>query len=130
MGKAKQKGKSRNQKIGKRGEDASARYLEALGYEVLERNWKCPAGEADIIALDECTIVFVEVKTRTSLSKGFPSEAVDPEKRRRYEKIACWYLKDHDFVDMPVRFDVIALMIVAQDRALVRHYLNAFQTGW
>lgn len=122
--------RSRNKEIGKRGESAAARYLEMRGYEVIERNWTCPAGEADIIALDGCTLVFVEVKTRTSLEKGFPSEAVTPEKRARYEKIACWFLRDNDYVDVPVRFDIIALVVVASDRAIVRHYRDAFNCAW
>ena len=125
------KKKSRNKEIGKRGEDAAARYLEMLGYEILERNWKCPAGEADIIARDECTLVFVEVQTRTRLQKGLPSEAVTPQKRARYERIAGWYLHDEcEFVDIPVRFDVIALLVAGKDRALVRHYRHAFECGW
>lgn len=130
MGKKKRERQSHNKEMGARGEDAAARYLELLGYEVLERNWTCPAGEADIIARDECTLVFVEVKTRTSFEKGFPSEAVGPEKRARYEQIACWYLRDYECVDIPVRFDVVALLVVAHDRAFVRHYRGAFEAGW
>ena len=131
MGKKKQGGKqTHNQSIGKRGEAAAARYLELMGLEVLERNWKCPAGEADIIARDGDALVFVEVKTRTSLAKGFPSEAVTPQKRDRYERIACWYLRDYEFVDIPVRFDIVALLVVARDRAFVRHYKNAFEAGF
>lgn len=125
MGK-KNKGKTHNKAIGKRGEDAAARYLQLQGYEILERNWACPAGEADIIALDGCVLVFIEVKTRASLAKGFPSDAVTPEKRRRYEKIALWFLKDSDFVDIPFRFDVIGIVPVDDDRASMRHFVNAF----
>ena len=120
---------SHNQEIGRRGENAAARYLEMFGYDILERNWRCPAGEVDIIARDADAVVFVEVKTRTNLMKGLPSEAVDEEKRSRYEKIAGWYLRDYEFVDVPVRFDVVALLVVAEDRALVRHYRNAFCGG-
>ena len=118
-----------NQEVGRRGENAAARYLEMLGYEILERNWRCPAGEVDIVARDMDAVVFVEVKTRTSLAKGLPSEAVDEAKRARYEKIAGWYLRDYEFVDVPVRFDIVALLVVADDRALVRHYCNAFCEG-
>lgn len=115
-----------NQDIGKRGENAAARYLERFGYEIIDRNWKCPAGEVDIVARDYDTLVFCEVKTRTNIEKGFPSEAVTDEKRARYEKIAGWYLRDTEIVDVPVRFDVIALLVVAEDRALIKHYCNAF----
>lgn len=117
---------SHNEEIGRRGEAAAARYLTHFGYEILEMNWTCPPGEADIIALDGDALVFVEVKTRTNINKGFPVEAVDERKRSKYEKIAAWYLRDYDQVDIPVRFDVVDLLVVAEDRALVRHYKNAF----
>lgn len=123
-------GESHNVEIGKRGESAAARYLELRGYEILDRNWSCPAGEVDIVARDGDTVVFCEVKTRTNLEAGLPSEAVDNEKRSRYEKIAAWYLRDYEFVDVPVQFDIIALLVVNEDRALVRHYCNAFCEGW
>ena len=115
-----------NKELGRRGEAAAGRYLEHLGFEIVERNWECPAGEADIIAWDSDWLTFVEVKTRTNLEKGFPAEAVTPNKRQRYEKIAAWYLKDHMIYDTPVRFDIVELLVVAEDRALVRHIGNAF----
>lgn len=115
-----------NVELGRRGEEAAARYLDRAGLEVLERNWTCPAGEADIIARDGCTVVFIEVKTRTGIDKGFPAEAVTPEKRARYEKIAAWYLSKYEYVDVPVRFDVIALIVLSEDRAFMKHYVNAF----
>ena len=120
---------AKNKEIGRRGEIAAARYLDQLGYDILDRNWQCPAGEVDIVARDESSLVFCEVKTRTSIEKGFPSEAVDAEKRSRYEKIAAWYLRDYAYVDIPVRFDVIALLVVAEDRAFIKHYINAFSEG-
>lgn len=116
----------RNVALGKRGEDAAAKFLYVRGYEILERNWKCFAGEADIIARDEHCLVFVEVKTRKDTSKGFPSEAVNSAKREKYEKIALAYVTDHDEADIPVRFDVISLVVVAPDRAMIRHTINAF----
>ena len=126
----KSKKKCHNRELGRRGEEASVRYLELMGYEILERNWECPAGEADIIALDFDELVFIEVKTRTSFEKGFPSEAVNSKKRDRYERIAAWYLHDSDFVNVHVRFDVMALVVLSPDRAFLRHYKNAFGVGW
>ena len=119
----------RNKQLGARGEDAAARYLERRGYDIVDRNWTCPAGEADIVARDEKYLVFVEVKTRTSVETGFPEEAVDGKRRDRYERIAAFYLQDHDFVDMPVRFDVVALLVCDTDRAFIRHHINAFGEG-
>jgi len=129
MAKEKKSVGARGKELGRRGEAAAARYLEHLGYDILDMNWQCPAGEADIVARDVDSIVFCEVKTRTSIEKGFPSEAVDAEKRARYEKIALWYLRDCCLTDMRVRFDVIALVTVAEDRALIKHYVNAFCEG-
>ena len=118
--------KSHNREIGRRGEKAAAHYLELLGFEIVDTNWECPAGEADIVAWDGDYLVFCEVKTRTSLEKGLPCEAVDAEKRHRYELIAAWYLKWHEYYDIPLRFDIVDLLVVAEDRALVRHLRNAF----
>ncbi len=112
--------------LGRRGEDAAQRFLERRGYEVLERNWTCLAGEADIIAEDDDALVFVEVKTRSNCDKGLPEEAVDARKRSRYEKIAAYYLKDHEFTDKAVRFDVISILVVAPERAFLRHHRDAF----
>lgn len=116
----------RSKELGRRGEDAAALYLVRRGYDILERNWTCFAGEADIIARDGEALVFVEVKTRSSVEKGFPSEAVDAPKRERYEKIALAYLTEESFSDIPVRFDVVSIVVLAPDRAFIRHHINAF----
>lgn len=122
-------GSSHNAEIGKRGERAAVLLLERKGFEILETNWRCKAGEADIIAFDEDALVFVEVKTRVGADSGMPAEAVTPQKRSRYEKIAAWYLSQHDVADVRVRFDVIDVLVVAEDRALIRHIVNAFGVG-
>lgn len=118
-----------NAELGRRGEDAAARFLYRRGYDIVERNWTCAAGEADIIARDGEAVVFVEVKTRTSIEKGLPSEAVNQAKRSKYEKIAAMFLSQYDAVDVPVRFDVVSLLVIDSDRALVRHHINAFAEG-
>ncbi len=118
-----------NKTLGKKGEDAAARYLENHDYEIIERNWTCPAGEVDIIARDFDSLVFCEVKTRSNINKGFPTDAVDKKKRARYEQIAMWFLRDFEFSDAPVRFDVISIIAVNEERALLRHFVNAFAKG-
>ena len=116
--------------LGQRGEAAAALFLERRGYEILDRNWTCPAGEADIVARSpEEDIVFVEVKTRSGIEHGFPAEAVTPEKRRRYEKIAGYYLADNVEGDARLRFDVIGILAIGEGRAYVRHHQNAFGCG-
>ena len=112
--------------LGRRGEQAAVRFLERKGYEILETNWECFAGEADIISIDEETLVFTEVKTRTSIEKGFPAEAVDAKKRERYEKIAACYLRGYDGPSQRVRFDVISILVISEDRAFLRLHTNAF----
>lgn len=119
----------RNKALGARGEDAAARFLYRRGYEILERNWECFAGEADIIAKDDDTVVFVEVKTRKGCDHGFPSEAVTAAKRHRYEKIALAYLAECEEVDAPVRFDVVSIVVVSSRKAVVRHQINAFSVA-
>ena len=116
----------RNAELGRRGEDAAARFLDRRGYDIIERNWTCVAGEADIIARDGESVVFVEVKTRSNCEKGLPSEAVDAAKRERYERIAALYLQKLDVVDVPIRFDIVSIVAVGSDRAMIRHHLNAF----
>ena len=121
---------SSTRELGLRGENAACDFLKRRGYIVLERNWTCPAGEADIVAKDEDgVLVFVEVKTRSSLEAGLPAESVTPRKRARYERIAGYFLADYDGADCRVRFDVVALLVLNESRALVRHYVNAFGAG-
>ncbi len=116
------------QALGKRGEEAAAAFLRRHGYAILERNWWSRIGEVDIIAAEEETnaIVFIEVKTRSSLEKGFPEEAVTPEKRRKYETMAALWFAENEFADIPIRFDVISLLVIDDHRAYVRHHVNAF----
>lgn len=121
----------RNKELGAKGELAAALFLERRGYEIVEHNWRCPAGEADLIARDENgTVVFVEVKTRSGVEHGFPAEAVTPARRRRYERIAGYYLSDHVFEDARVRFDVLSILSMKpRNRAYIRHHIDAFGVG-
>ena len=71
-------------------------------------------------------MVFVEVKARTSLEGGLPSETVSEEKRSRYEKIAGWYLRDYEFVDIPIRFDIISIILPKNGEPTIEHIEDAF----
>ena len=112
--------------LGRKGERAAVRFLKNRGFEILETNWVCFAGEADIIALDGSTLCFVEVKTRTGVQKGFPSEAVNAKKRDRYEKIAACYLQTYHKTELYVRFDVISILVLSDNHAFLRLHTNAF----
>ena len=110
----------------RRGEDAAAAYLERIGLTIVERNWRCTSGEADIVALDGPTLVIVEVKTRKSAAAGSPEEAVSATKQRRLVRVARHYLSHAGLENADVRFDVIAIRPIAEDRALLRHHRAAF----
>jgi len=114
--------------LARRGEDAAAAYLERIGLTITDRNWRCTSGEADIIALDGRTLVIVEVKTRRTSSAGTPEEAVSPTKQRRLARVARHYVAHAGLEDTEVRFDVIAIRPIGDDRALLRHHRAAFTT--
>lgn len=107
-------GELSRREVGLLGEDFAARFLEDQGFELLERNWRCRRGEADIIAESpEGALTFVEVKTRRCSSfegECFPEEAVDAAKQQRYACLAEVYLCEHK-KSMPVEVDVASILI-------------------
>jgi putative endonuclease len=113
--------------IGQEGEDRAARYLTKQGYKILERNYRSPggAGEIDLIALHQGTVVFVEVKTRTSDAYGAPELAVTPQKQRRMIRAALGYIKHRKFHQVPCRFDVVAISAATEKE--VELIQNAFE---
>lgn len=105
---------------------AASRYLEHRGYTVLETAWKCPAGACDVIAEDGDAIVFVDVSARRDTDKGFPTEQCSAGVRERREMVAlAWFAEHEEAVDMAVRFDNIAMLVMGDSRAMMRHHLNA-----
>jgi len=112
--------------IGRRGEAAAAAYLERVGFTVVERNWRCKTGEIDIVALDDAVLVLVEVKTRSTSAKGSPEEAVSPTKQRKLVRLAQAYVTSAGIEPTEIRFDVVAIQVIAEDRALLRHHRGAF----
>ena len=113
--------------LGQLGERVAGTFLLRRGYELVERNWRCRYGEADLIAIDGEDLVVVEVKTRSGHREGFPEDAVTPQKRHRYEQIAACYLADKRLEgSFNVRFDVVAILVLGPHRAFLRHHRNAF----
>lgn len=112
--------------LGAWGERVAVDHLREAGFEILSRNWRAPEGELDIIAREEGTIVFVEVKARASGSYGPPEAAVTARKQRRLQRTAWRYLEASDLVEVDWRIDVIAIERSA-DGTLGRldHYVNA-----
>lgn len=115
-----------NQRIGATGEAAAASELEAAGYVILGRNYRCAYGEIDLIARDGDVIVFVEVKTRSSLAFGLPRDAVTAAKRRKLARTASHYLMTHVQEECPYRADIVEVAIVKGRIAAVRHLRGAF----
>ncbi len=98
-------------RLGAAGEDFACRYMEGKGYEVVERSFRCPFGEIDIVALKDGEMVFAEVKTRSTSAYGRPREAVNRAKLSRMEKCARYYLMKTDRPYHGVSLDVIEVTV-------------------
>lgn len=114
--------------FGTRSERAAARFLRRLGYRVLARNYRCPLGELDLIALDGACLVFVEVRSTGTADALRPAHSVDLAKQRRLTDLALHYLHKHRLLDRPARFDVLTLSWPADRREpQITHYRHAFE---
>ncbi|QDV27162.1 YraN family protein [Aureliella helgolandensis] len=115
--------------LGPAGERLAARFLQKQGYRILERSHRQRLGEIDLIALDGQTIVFVEVKTRSSSLGADPSEAVDLRKQTKLTRAALVYLKKRNLLETPARFDVVSIVWPHPTRGQprLRHFPNAFE---
>ena len=94
---------------GRRGEQVAARHLKRCGYVILARNYRTAGAEIDLVALDDSSLVFVEVKFRAGSGFGTPAEAVDLDKRERIRRAAHAFAEWRGVPDLPARFDVVAL---------------------
>ena len=113
--------------LGARGEGLAREYLKAKGYSIIASNFKNKLGEIDIIAKDKGMIVFVEVKTRVSLSCGWPYESVSRAKQKKIARVAWCYLKlNFGTIDVPARFDVVSVHANEQGIFEVMLIKNAF----
>jgi putative endonuclease len=101
---------ARRQALGQEGEALAASWYEANGYEVMDRNWRCREGELDLVVRRQRTIVFCEVKTRTTAAFGLPQEAVTHDKRQRIRQLAARWLVDSPVRPRQIRFDVAAVL--------------------
>jgi putative endonuclease len=115
-----------NTRLATLGEAAAAEELQLQGYSLLTRNYRCRGGEADIVAREGETLVFVEVKTRSRLQHGLPREAVGWTKQQRLGQAALHYCSRHATDDPPVRFDVVEVVVLRNEVADVNLIRNAF----
>ncbi|MEZ0090726.1 YraN family protein [Streptacidiphilus sp. EB129] len=119
---------ARTQALGRYGEDAAARHLAAAGLTVLDRNWRCRAGELDIVALDGDTLAVCEVKTRSEHGFQSPAEAVDPVKAEQLVRLAERWLAERWQAPPPpggVRIDVLCVVHGRRGAARIHHLPGA-----
>jgi len=122
------------QPLGPLGEQLARRFLRKAGMKILADNYRCPAGEVDLIALDRSTrkalgaetIVFVEVKTRRSDRYASPAAAVDSPKQTQLRAAAAYYLAHHDAAGYLTRYDIVSIVARPGQEPEISHIRNAF----
>jgi putative endonuclease len=110
---------------GRRGEEIAAAFLARSGFRLLERNFRCRAGEIDLVAVDGETVVFVEVRSRTGVGRGTPLESVAWRKQVQVGRVARHFLTLRRWHERPARFDVVGVRFDA-DPPAVEHVRAAF----
>jgi putative endonuclease len=121
-------------RLGTEGEMLAARYLAAKGYRIVARNFRFLRNEIDIVARDGDELCFIEVKTRASLDKGHPAEAVTLRKQKEIVRAASGYLAGQENPWINCRFDVITILAKRMDGPAIieydlEHFKAAFMTG-
>jgi putative endonuclease len=119
-----------NLTLGTRGEEIAVAYLKGRKFTIIARNFRCKAGEVDIVARDGTTFVFVEVKTRRTLSCGPPQASVTPFKQRQISKAALIWLAKNRLHEAAARFDVIAILLRDHQVPEIEHIRNAFDLAY
>jgi len=114
------------QEFGRWGEDLAARYLAERGFKVLSRNWRCREGELDLVVTDFARVIFCEVKTRSGIEYGLPSETVTAEKAQRVHRAAQQWLREFGVGWSPSRYDVRIVLAEPGSRPQLRHHEAAF----
>ena len=113
--------------VGAKGEKLAVKFLKRKGYKIVQRNYTCKLGEIDIVARQDGTVIFVEVKTRRTQEFGPPQSAITAAKKKQISRVALWYVKEKKFMDQSCRFDVIGITFSPESRKpRVEHIENAF----
>ena len=119
---------ARDERPGEAGESLACRYLQAHGFAVVARNFRCRSGEVDVVARDGDTTVFVEVKERAGSTHGEACDAVTLGKRRRIVRAARIYASARGLSESPLRFDVVSIDWTDEGRPQIRHDAGAFDS--
>jgi putative endonuclease len=117
----------KRKQTGRQGEEIAALYLAQKGYQIIQRNWRCPLGELDIIMRDGPTLVFVEVRTRRGQRFGLAEESITPAKQKRLIELAQSYLQETAAQHQAWRIDVAAVQL-GSGSPQINHIENA--VGW
>ena len=108
---------------GKLGEEIALKYIISKGGKVIERNYRTKIGEVDLIVRLNGELVFVEVKSRSNINYGYPSESVNYKKKRKITNVAKYYIFDNSLENLSIRFDVIEIYL---NEKKINHIANAF----
>jgi putative endonuclease len=117
-------------RLGRWGESVAATYLEAQGYEIVCRNWRCARGEIDLVARAGDLLVFVEVKTRRGRALGTPEEGLTAAKGRKLFQVAENYLWQHELDDEEWRVDLVAVELDGSGKLLRCEHIPNAVLGW
>jgi putative endonuclease len=112
--------------LGKRGEDLAASHLLARGLSIVDRNWRCAQGEIDIVARDGAEVVFVEVKTRSSVAFGHPLESITVPKLARLRRLAAAWCEAHPGSYDRIRIDAIGVIAPTVGEVDIEHLERVF----
>lgn len=108
---------------GKFGEEVALKYIISKGGKVIEKNYRTKLGEVDLIAKLNGELVFIEVKSRSNIDYGYPSESVNHKKKRKIVNVAKYYILDNSLDNLSIRFDVIEIYL---NEMKINHIVNAF----
>jgi putative endonuclease len=111
----------RRRELGRYGEAFAARHLTAKGLVVLDRNWRCPAGEIDLVLRDGDVLVVCEVKTRSSTAFGAPLETVTAAKAERLQRLAALWLEERGIRPSGVRVDLVGVLLRRRGAPEIEH---------
>lgn len=112
--------------VGRKGEELAVKYLLNKGYEILARNYRCKIGELDVVARHAQTLIFIEVRSSSSLAFGWPHESVNNKKKAKLRLVAQYYIQSN-CINLPVRFDVIGISFSTDGQLRkIEHVADAF----
>ncbi len=124
-----QSSNAHRKKLGRWGESVAAHHLEAKGYQIVERNWRCRHGEIDLVAQAGDELVFVEVKTRRGRAMGAPEEALTPHKSRKLMQLGQLYTAEKE-LDVDWRIDLVAVELDKSGKLLRCDHIQNAVLGW